>query len=75
MGAPGLLPEHLRPGTLQVPGIGAEEASGSLRMELQTPNCPQCPAWGESLVPGARAGSVAVHQVSLRVAAALGWWG
>ena len=30
-------------------------------------SCPQCPAGGESLVPGARAGSVpTVHQVSLR---------
>ena len=42
-------------------------AGGEWATVVVTSLLPQCPAWGESLVPGARAGSVpTVHQVSLR---------
>ena len=61
-GGAGLLPGRLPLRVFQTRRIRWEEAIGPCGWSW-----PQCPAWGESLVPGARAGSVpTVHQVSLR---------
>ena len=57
-GGYGITPAAPPPGDSSGPRFGSEEASGSLRMELQTPNCPQCPAWVVAWCRGRRPGAV-----------------